>query len=123
MRVPSINHVSNSGLGITANELEDMTHFKLVATSTPSIHNINLYLRCSRMVSRSFFHCVGMPVFTPVLPMLHKGLSKYISKNLLRFSRATTERPISMFSFCSKGIGSFMNKKCLIWFSLRRIAL
>ena len=35
MSNPSINQDSNLGLGITAKELEDIIHFKLLATSLP----------------------------------------------------------------------------------------
>ena len=47
MSVPSINQVSQVGFGITAIEFEDITHFKLLATSLPSKAIINLQCRCA----------------------------------------------------------------------------
>ena len=42
MRRPSMNQVSQVGRGITAIELEDIIHFRLLATSFPSNAKINL---------------------------------------------------------------------------------
>ena len=77
-----MNQVSNSGRGMTATELEDMTHLRLLATSFPSRARINLYRRCSEMVFLPVRQA-GLPLRL-VSPKSQRGLPKYLLKKAMR---------------------------------------
>ena len=117
-----MNQVSNSGRGMTATELEDMTHLRLLATSFPSRARINLYRRCSEMVFLPVRQA-GLPLRL-VSPKSQRGLPKYLLKKAMRlvFPSLTFPRKMTLSIFFSNGILSLTKMKCLTLFKFNSMA-
>ena len=104
-----MNHVSNSGRGITAIELDDITHFKLDATSFPSIDIMYRYGRCSGMVNLGFVHSF---ISLSITPASMRGLSNQRRINSKRCSLpAILPRNMARSVLLRHGILSFVNIK------------